>query len=187
MTEIEELFSQLSQHMIEGLMTHSQLCDYFNFLGLKGYSQCHKYHYFEENNNYKQLCDYYLNHYNKLIEEQPFKNPDIIPKNWYQFTKQDVKPELRKVAIQSGFTKWIEWETKTKQLYSNIYQQLLGFDNAAAALEISKYLVDVDNELSQAEQKKLTLDAMGYDMPNIIAEQEDLYNKYSIMLKEIKL
>ena len=62
---INEIFSQLSQHMIKGLMMHTQLSDYFNFLGLKGYSQCHKYHYFEENNNYKQLCDYYLNHYNK--------------------------------------------------------------------------------------------------------------------------
>ena len=33
---VEEIFSDLSKHMIEGLMAHSQLSDYFGFLGLEG-------------------------------------------------------------------------------------------------------------------------------------------------------
>ena len=60
---VQEVFSNLGQRMVEGLMTHSQMVDYFNFLGLKGYAKCHKYHYFEENANYKRVGDYFIKHY----------------------------------------------------------------------------------------------------------------------------
>ena len=70
---LEEIFAKVTQHMIIGLMFHSQMCDYFSFLGLKGYSKCHEYHYFEENNNYKKLCNYYITHHNKLVLDQPFE------------------------------------------------------------------------------------------------------------------
>ncbi len=33
---IEEIFSEISKHMIEGIMIHAQMADYYNFLGLKG-------------------------------------------------------------------------------------------------------------------------------------------------------
>ena len=69
---VDQIFSEVSAHMIEGLMIHSQLSDYFNFLGLKGYAKCHKYHFFEESCNYKKLSWYYLTHYNKIIAEKPF-------------------------------------------------------------------------------------------------------------------
>lgn len=34
---VDEIFSQIAGHMVEGLMTHAQLADYYNFLGLRGY------------------------------------------------------------------------------------------------------------------------------------------------------
>ena len=76
-----DIFSQVAQRMIEGLMTHSQLADYFGFLGLEGYQKCHVYHYFDENKNYKCVANYYLKHYNKLLLDMPFKNPNVIPED----------------------------------------------------------------------------------------------------------
>jgi len=78
---IEEVFGQLCQRMVIGLMTHSQLADYFAFLGLEGYQSCHIYHYFEENSNYKAVANYFLKHYNKLVMDSPFKNPNVIPED----------------------------------------------------------------------------------------------------------
>ena len=67
---IDEIFSQLGAHMVEGLMIHSQMSDYFGFLGLKGYQECHKYHYFEENANYRRLnTDLYHNKNNSNRDE----------------------------------------------------------------------------------------------------------------------
>ena len=66
---VEDIFSQLVEHMIQGIMIHSQMADYYNFLGLKGYAKCHEYHFFSENIGFRRLSWYYLKHHNKLILE----------------------------------------------------------------------------------------------------------------------
>ena len=182
---VDEIFSQLGEHMIEGLMIHSQFSDYFGFLGLDGYQMCHKYHYFEENSNYKKLSNYYLHHYNKIIIEMPFKNPSIIPDSWYQYTRHDVNSTTRKNAIQVAMDKWVNWEKDTKKLYEILYQELMNLGEVAAAKEIFKYIKDVDNELAKACQKYIELAAIDYDISDIIQEQEELVKKYRKKLKEI--
>ena len=184
---IEEIFSFLSEHMVEGLMAHSQLSDYFGFLGLEGYQMCHKYHYFEENSNYRKLCDYYLAHYDKIIMERPFSNPDLIPNSWYQYTRFDVNSNTRKTAIQTGFEKWVEWERQTKEVYETYYQELLDLNEVSAAKELECYIIDVSEELRKANQKYLTLIANDFNISDIITEQPEYYEKYKKKLKEIEL
>ena len=72
---IEEMFNHIGNNMIKGLMVHSQLVDYFGFLGFEGYQKCHLYHYFDEAKNFKDLGDYYLKHYNRLLAEDRIDNP----------------------------------------------------------------------------------------------------------------
>ena len=154
---VEEIFSQIAAHMIEGLMVHSQLSDYYGFLGLKGYQECHKYHYFAENANYKKIANYYLKHYDKLVLDMPFKNPDVIPESWFKYSRHDVNDVTRKTAIQAGIEKWVNWEKQTKKLYEYYYQELMKLNEVAAAIELRKYIKDVDNELATATQKHLEL------------------------------
>lgn len=184
---VDELFSQLAAHMIEGLMVHSQMSDYFGFLSLTGYQECHKYHYFEENANYRKINKYYLHHYNKIVPEMPFNNPNIIPESWYKYTRQDVNATTRKNAIQSGMDKWIKWEEETKKLYQYIYQELIALKEIAAAEEVAKYIIDVDYELAEAIQEDLELKAIDYDITIIIDNQNKIYKQYEKKLKEIDL
>ena len=184
---VDEIFSQLGEHMIEGLMIHSQLSDYFAFIGLDGYQMCHKYHYFEENANYKRLGDYYLHHYNKIIIEKPFNNPFVIPESWYQYTRHDVNATTRKNAIQVAFERWTSWEKDTKQLYESLYQELVRIREVAAAEELCKYIKDVDKELSKACQKHIELTAIDYNISDIMVEQKEIKKKYEKKLKEIEL
>lgn len=184
---VEEIFSQLAAHMIEGLMVHSQMSDYYGFLGLKGYQECHKYHYFTENANYRKISKYYLYHYNKIVPELSFKNPNVIPESWYKYNRQDVNNTTRKSAIQSGMEKWINWERETKKLYQKLYQELIVLNEIAAAEEVAKYICDVDEELAQAIQKELELKVIDYDITLIIDKQEEKYKKYKKKLKEINL
>ena len=184
---IDEIFSALNGHMIEGLMVHSQMSDYFGFLGLDGYQTMHKYHYFEESSNYKKLGDYYLHHYNKLIIETPFKNPSIIPESWYQYMRHNVNLATRKSSTQAAMEKWVKWEQDTKQLYEKLYKELIALNDVAAAEELSKYIIDVDYELAEAYQKYIELSAIDYDISDIIVEQEEIKEEYRNKLKEISL
>lgn len=184
---VEEIFSQLAAHMIKGLMIHSQMSDYYGFLGLKGYQECHKYHYFAENANYKRIANYYLKHYDKLVLDLPFENPDVIPESWFKYTRHNVNENTRKSAIQAGIEKWVDWETQTKKLYEYYYQELCGLGEIAAAMEIRKYIKDVDEELATAYQKHLELKAIDFDINVIMEKQEEKYRKYKKKLKEINL
>ena len=184
---VEEVFSRVGKHMIEGVMIHSQLADYYNFLGLKGYAKCHEYHFISENYNFRKLSLYYIKHFNKLLPELPNDNPNVIPSAWFKYLRQDVDANTRKTAIQGGIEKWVNWEYNTKMFYQNMYNELINLHEIAAAAELKKYISDVDYELAYAQQKHLEDKAIDYDIFDIIAKQEDIYKKYTKKIKEIEL
>lgn len=181
----EEVFSQIGQHMIEGLMVHSQLADYFAFLGFKGFQKCHEYHFFEESWNYKKIASYYMNHYHRILLERRFNNPDIIPEDWYKYSRDAVSIDTKKIGIQAGFERWINWEQKTKQFYQQMYQELMNIGEFAGAIELAKYIVDVDNELADAEMQNLEYSAMDYSLTDITLEQDKMKKEYSKKMKGI--
>lgn len=185
--KVEEIFNQLVQHMLEGLMIHSQMADYFNFLGLKGFKECHEYHYFEESTNYRRIVNYYMEHYNKLISDLPFENPQIIPKEWLKYRRLDVNTSIRRNSVQIGFDKWIDWEQETKVLLQNLHQLLLSINEVAGAIELERYIKDVDYELAEAQEINLELKSREYNMSDIIDMQDIFYNKYKKKMKELKV
>lgn len=181
---VEEIFSTLATHMVKGLMIHSQISHGFGFLNLRGYQKCHEYHYFEESRNYHNLHNFYVQHYNKMIEETAPETPQIIPQNWYKYSKSDVDAGTRKNAIKDFMKKWVDWEKETKDLLSANYKELVEQGYIDEAMEIVKYLRDVSDELAHAREKQIDLEIMNYDMPQIIAEQEQLFDLYTNKLHE---
>ena len=184
---VDESFSTIIQRMLEGLMLHAQLCQYFNFLGLKGYSQCQKYHYYDESSHYMDLCDYYICHYNKIPNEKKFDNKNIIPSDWHMFTRFDVDPGIRKSSVKTGIEKWVQWEEETKAVFEQSYQNLINLNEIALAEKVKELIVHVDKELANAKKKMLTLKAMEYNISDIMLEQEEKEIKYKKKLKEVKL
>ena len=175
---VEEIFDKLSSHLVLGLMTHEQFCNYYDFLGLQGYKRCHEYHYMKENLAYRGICRYYINHYNKLIPESKFENPEIIPANWYKYTRFDVDANTKKNAVKSGLQKWKEWETTTKKLYEQMFKELMNIDEVAAACKVKELVHDVDMELKKIDRYILEKEAVNYDIGHIISEQKHKHEKY---------
>ena len=176
---LEDVFARLSSHLIEGLMFHDQLSDYFGFLSLRGYETCHKYHYLSESLSYKNTNSYYLRYYNKLIREEKPNNPSVIPQSWYKFTRQDVDITTKKNAIQAGFVKWVTWERDTKSLYEALYTELVNLGNIDASLFVADLIRDVSEELVEAEQYLTDLETDGYNISDIIIRQSELAHRYN--------
>lgn len=183
---IDEIFKQVAKHMIEGLMVHTQMSDYFNFLGLEGYQKCHEYHFYAESKNFRKISDYYMKHYNKFITDEHPANPKIIPEDWYKYSRTDVDAATRKSGIQAGFEKWVSWEKGTKRLYEQFCKELMAINEIAASLELKKYIKDVDEELAKATQKYLELNAISFNISEIMTEQKSLYEKYKKKICELK-
>ena len=181
----EEIFTKLSGHMIKGLMVHEQLANYYDFLGLDGYRECHEYHFLKESLEYRKLCRYYVNHYNKLIPETEFENPEVIPESWYRYERKDVDISTKKNAIKQGLEMWVEWESESKRLYEDMYKEMMANGSVASAKFLSEYIADVDEELQTAVGYWISKESMGYDMSVIVSEQKDKLKKYKDKIGEI--
>ena len=182
---IEEVYEKLSAHMITGMMIHEHFANYYDFLNLKGYKKCHEYRYLDETLQYRKLCRYYLNHHDKLICESKLENPEIIPKSWYNYRRRDADTAIKIGAIKDGLAKWIEWETDTKKLYSEMYKILLDHGCVADSIFVSEMIKEVDDELKLATDEMISKEAICFDISEIVNEQSEMHHKYKKKIKHI--
>ena len=182
---VEEIYSKIASHMVKGLMVHSQMADYYYFLGLDGYGCCHEYHFLDESRAYRRLSRYFLKHHNKLLPEIPIENPDIISKNWYKYSRLDVDSNTKKSAVKAGLTMWHDWETETKHLYESMFKELMDIGEVASALKLKEFICDVDRELEKVTKYKLMKESTGYDLSGIVSEQKTKKEKYKCKMKEL--
>ena len=182
---VEEIFRDISAHMIKGIMLHEQMADYYDFLNLHGYKRAHEYHMFCEMKCMRKLHRYFLNHYNKLIEESVVDSPDAIPSSWYRYTRKDVDANTKRNAVRTGIEKWVSWEKETKDMYEDMYQELMDIGEVAAAEKFTKFVKAVDKELKCADRKHICLATADYSMEYIMMEQEHLHDKYKEKLEHM--
>jgi hypothetical protein len=186
--EVSEVFEKIKSHMIQGMMTHEALANYYDFLGLQGYKRCHEYHFLEETIAYRSVNRYYINHNNKLIIDSNQDKVEIIPSSWYNHVRQDVDASTKRSAVKNAFEIWHKWETETKELYEQMYNMLAENEEVANACKVKQLIKDVDEELKMVEREVLDLKAVDYDINYIVEKQHCLHKKYKKkMHKELKI
>ena len=182
---VEEIFSNLIAHMKKGLNMHNDLAMIFGFLNLKGYQKCHEYHYFEESRNYRDLQNFYLENYHKMVSIKEIEKIEVIPTSWFKHIKSDVDTNTKRSAIRDMTKIWVDWEKETKKLLESNYKELQEQGEIFAALKIANCLKDVAEELLIAEEKQIDCETFGYDITSIIEEQISLYKKYKKLINKI--
>ena len=175
---VDEIFADINAHMIKGVMLHDEFAEYFDFLGLRGFRCEQEYHAFSEFCERRGLVRYFVNHFGKLIPDNPTANPNVIPSSWRGLTRMQIDAAVKKRAVRDAFVKWREWETETKKLYEKSYKDLCDIGEVAAAYKIKKLLSDVDAELKGVECELINLESIGYDLPSIFLSQNEINDKY---------
>lgn len=184
---IEEIFSKLAEHMLEGIMFHEQVANCYGFLTLPGYKKCHEYHYYCEIRNYRHLYNYVLSHCNKLIKVNIVPAEDIINSSFYKYTRQEIDINTKRTTVRDIIKKWVTWEEETKGLLEACYKELYEAGEVAACFKIGCFIKDVEKELKCAVNKQIKLEATGYDIGSIVGEQDELHDKYKCKLDCLKL
>ena len=183
---IDEIFSKLSSHMIQGMMTHEQLMNCYEFLGLSGYSACHEYHYLSETKGYIRLTQYKIKHYGTLIQNERVTDPEIIPATWIKGIREAVDPATRKEALSAAIDTWIDWEEQTKALYNECYAELMRLGDMAAADFILSYINDVEEEIVFAKEERIKKNAINFDIVSIVEEQDSWIKTFRKKIRKLK-
>lgn len=166
--DAEEIFSRISAHQVKGLMFHDQMASYYRFLSLDWFAEEHERQFRDEARTYQKLRRHYVRHYNKLLPRTDVSDPQVVPSSWLGYSRQDVDPATKRSAVSDGFTQWVQWETETKALYEESVRQLYETGDVAGAITVKELVEDVSHELMRAEEEKLNLEAVNYDLAVII-------------------
>ncbi len=168
---IEEIFNKLSAHALEGIMLHNDFANYFAFVGLHGYEAIQNERFMDESESYSKLQKFYINTYSKILKQQPLQYESFIPTNIYGRSSQDVAANMVRQCVKSVAEKWVAWETETKELYEEMYIELMNQSEVQAALFISSIISDVTNELNFARVFLANTQMSNYDIIYILEEQ----------------
>ena len=175
---VSDVFSRINSHMVEGMMLHNQMADYYDFLGLMGFKRMHEYRFLCEASQMRGVSRYYINHYNRLLPSADVLNPEVIPVGWNRYTRMDVDANTKRNAIRTCMDKWCKWEPDTKKLYQESYSELCDMGEIAAACKVKELLVDADMELKCADRLYIKLQSMDYDLCTIMLMQDEMHEEY---------
>lgn len=181
----KEIYREIQTRQIIALMFHDSMADMFDFLGLKGFKRMHEYQYLAESLEHRALKRYYINHHGMLISEGDIDDVEVIPYDWYQYTRMDVTPAVRKQAIQKAMEQYRTWETDTKAFYEKCASYLLAWQKIADFNTVNDLIKDVDKELKQLERLCIELSSVDYDDSYVAEIQSTLHKKYKDKFKSL--
>jgi hypothetical protein len=175
---VAEIYTEINRRQIAALMIHSQMANYFDFLGLHGYKRLHEYQYYAEMAENRLINRYYINHHNQLIEDADVGEVSVIPAAWYKADRMVVGKSTKQKAVEDAFTQYRAWEVETKEVYEHYAVRLREIGKEADALRIDCLVKDVDRELKKLDRMMIDLISTGYDIVYIVDSQHDIHEKY---------
>lgn len=180
-----DVFSEIHNHQIQGVMFHDETASLYDFMGLRGYKRCHEYQALKEFAAARGVSRYAVNHLNKMISESNPTVTRITPSSWKAATRLDVGESDRKTMIKDLFKKWRDWETQTKMFYCKKFKELTDNGYIACANKVNELICDVDCELKSLEREYIALSAVGFDMLYIMQKQDEVHEHYEEKEKKI--
>ena len=181
---VEEIFESISNRMLDGIMLHSDMVDYYRFIALNGYAKCHEMHMISESKAFRKLRKHYLDNHDKLIRDEEIPRESVIPDSWYSHVRQDVDTASVRKAVKDGLEKWVSHETETKRLYEEMAKELRDLGEVKSAIYVEELVCDVSKELAKAKKYHLRKKHSDYDITEIMSEQKHCHEKYSEKIKE---
>ena len=181
---VQEIFESLSRRMLDGIMLHSDMVDYYSFISLNGYAKCHEMHMIAESKSFRKLRKHYLDSHDMLIHDAEIPRESVISDSWYKHRRQEVDIATVKKAVKDGLEKWVAHETETKRFYEEMSRELWDIGETESAIYVEKLVDDVSKELAKAKKYHLRKKLIDYDMTEIMSEQKRCCEKYENKIKE---
>lgn len=181
-----DIFSDILNHEVQGIMMHGELADYFDFLDLMGFKRLHEYQFLSECACMRGIHRYVINHYEMLPHTSNVGSAkEYIPTAFRSYKRIDVSSDAKKNAIKNCMEVWCDWETETKKFYENYYCSLCDIHEIASALKVKEMISDVDEELKRAMRLHIKCKSLDYNLSDIFLMQDDLHDRYRKMEENI--
>lgn len=142
---VMDIISAAVRHMVEGLMFHDQMMQFFLYLGMPGLARLQEKRYLDESRAMAELQQYAIRAYGMIASDSGTSARDYIPSTWRDSPRNLVDlrgTEDARVALET----WEGWEADTRKLYGQLYFQAGEIRDAAASERLAELVRDADKE-----------------------------------------
>lgn len=174
----DEAYEMLDEQMCRALSFHSQLADYFCFLGLQGFKRMAEYQYMKECAEMRKLHRRYIDNHGRVLKTKNITKPNIIPSGWSQYTTKDISDNVMPKFAKQGLEDWYEWEKAAKEVYEDVCDMLMNAGLHADCEYVKELLEDAEKECKKVMRLMERLNGTGYDVTAVHGMQDKLHEKY---------
>lgn len=137
---VESIYGTIVARTIENMMFHDQASQIYCLLDLYENESFHKGEYYAEAKIYKNVCDYYIMHYGKILKQKRVKDPNIIKPYIYLRNSESISTNFRIDTAIDIYNKWADWRQETKRIYERMYRELMVIGEVASANELAGHI-----------------------------------------------
>lgn len=181
-----QALSEINNNYHLALAVHRELSDVFWFIGMPGYALLNEYQLIDEGMTQRRIKRYITSTYHAFT-------PDVLPKS-ANITEPLLGGKNRKKLtmdeswkiIKEAFHIYQDWEESALKEYQRIAADLLANGDVSAFNFVGEEILKpVKSELVYVTDKVIELNSMNWDMSQIVAEQENYYERYSHLISEM--
>lgn len=173
-----EIYEELNERICQALSFHSQLADFFCFLGLQGFKRMAEYQYMKECAGKRKVHKRYIDMHHRILPVEDFSSPVLIPREWTKYTTHDIDDSVIPKYVKMGLKQYYEWEKETKELYEDLCEKLMSWNMHADYEFLKELIADVEKECKKAMRLYESLNGTGYDVNAIHQVQDKYHEKY---------
>lgn len=139
---------KVADRLLYGVMAHSQMMQYYDFLSLPHYADSHAKHYHEESETYHKYMRMLIGEYNYIYRTEPSAIiPNMIPSGWNKVKTFAINDEDRKKAVVEGLAEWLKWEEDTHETFKEAFEYAYAHGEIFTAEMIRGMLESVSDEI----------------------------------------
>lgn len=185
--DTRQMYEAVNNRMSTALLLHSDLSDYFNFLGLHGFKRIHEMQYFSESIGKRKLVKKHLDIHNKLLTEGEYERISIIPKDWHSYTRMDIDGGVIPKFVRMAFDIYKRYEKETKEMYEHVVSEFMDRGNISDSMVIKCFLEDTEKELKEVYRLCQQLNGVDYDIVYIMEIQKSMHDELKKKMKKLKV
>lgn len=180
-----ELLNDINNNYHIAVAVHRELADLFWFVYMPGYAMWHEYQHLDESMTQRRVRRYMTETYHMFVPERLSESANITEPLLSDKNRKHLKTEESWKIIKEAFQIYCEWEEMTLKEYQRIAKELFNNGEISAFNFVGEIIKDVKAELVYLTDKTIELNAMDWDMTQIVAEQPDYFERYEYLIKNL--
>ena len=177
-----ELLNEINTNYHLATQVHADLANVFFFCGLDGYGLWHEYQRFEEAMAQRRLKRYITSTYGMFAPDELPKTANIAEPLLKGKDRKSLQMQDVRQIVKTCFDVYCDFEEGNLRMYQEIACKIFENGDVSTFNYVGEIIKDVKEELTFLNDKKVELCAHDYDMPQIAAEQDTYFERYSHLI-----